>query len=112
MCGLCQQSIGGQYELNCGSCTTHGEGKCDPNGCQSQQTVNVRFAIVSIYNTTTKMCETCQQYIGGENLHCGSCTINGGNKCEPDGCPAPGLIRYNHTTEACEDEKMHKPCKI
>ena len=64
------------------------------------------------FNNITKLCGLCQQNIEGyHGLNCPSCKNSGPGKCDADMCPAPGLTYYNKTTQMCEEEKRHKPCK-
>ena len=140
-CQLCQQNIGGNDKLMCLSCRTNGAGRCDSDGCPKykyykgtncascvskgaytcdvglcgnpEYQMSIKQENGVVYNDGNKLCEMCQNNIANhEGLHCTSCIINGVRKCDPDGCPLPGLTRYNSTTQMCEEENIHKQCKV
>ena len=92
--------------MKCTSCLINGVGKCDPDGCPVEYG---SWKMSSVYNNITKMCKMCQEEIGddydyGYDLHCTSCSDNGGGKCDDDGCPESTDIgiAFNNTSKMCE----------
>lgn len=104
MCETCQDNIGGKAHLKCVSCQVNGAGRCDPTGCPNNKNNDYRH-ITTLYNYKTNMCEVCQKTIGGYiALNCILCEINGGGKCDLNGCPTDisTHVWYNSKTEKCE----------
>lgn len=99
-CNICQENIGEQKGLNCKSCASTGERKCDPGSCPTDGKVHVA------YNNNTTLCMLCQTNIGWKiGLNCKDCTENGDGHCDPGSCPQSSF--YQTSTKTCQPCQMN-----
>ena len=107
----CQLNIGNHDGLNCEYCINAGSGKCDSTGCPDKYERDDEMVVAGVgYNNATGQCEMCQLSIGNHaGLNCLSCKTAGGGKCDWFGCPAPGVLFYNSSTQLCQ-EILPKRC--